>query len=1116
MKVLLSRYINDSKKYLYNLIKQKLSEEKTVYIVVPEQFTLGTELEAYEALNIDSTLNLRIKSFKTIINEILHLNGGRTLNFLSDSAKFLIIQSILLEVKDELRIFQKNIYSKDFIELLLNFMDQLVSNRVDIEVLKRILNLDNTENELKQKLHDIILIFEKFQKYKYDTNYHLIDRTDVAINKIEDTIKYKNISFFFYKFNDMSKQELEIVSKIDKISDLTFINITLDERLLTDIKENVEDYEVFDTSMKLLNSLSKKEFNNKIEYIKLDEKKSFTKNELFLDKLFSYNLFSINQTFNKLDNIYLTRTNNTNQEIENLAVNIKKDIINEKYKYSDIAIIVTNRSEYFEKIKKIFQINEIPYFIDESINLLRNPMIKYIKSMINMLNSNLSTVSISQFLKASFLQDLDDEINTFIAFISRRKIFGKMIFEDKYFKISENAKFYIDEDKENINKILMIRKILLNIIGETYEDSIIYKLKEKNDFKYFTNEIYNLFFNEILINSYNKYEQNLNEDEKDENKLIWDNFILLLDDIYKLISEKEIEFEKYSDILTSSIDNFKIGIIPPSQDQIIIGDIKRSRFNTVKKIYVVGMSNLYYPIINNDIDIFLDDEKQVLLNRGIELNNISENINSNDLLSFYELLYTSTEKLHFSYSLVNSSNESMGKASILDWVTAMMNSENYSKDELRYKDLIYSKTLINKYLPLKLLDIKNKVNIPNDEIIFIKKLLEKTSKYDGYQNVQNAIQLLRKDKTRKNISSDIAEKIYNLNKFSISQLESFNANPYEHFIKYGIKPREFNTYDISKLDTGNFMHEYMKYSIENLYNKQGVDNNLIFKKALESTFDDYKVEDSKNKYFINQLKKHSKSYLDIISEQIDFSSISKIFLEERYGNNAVFPAIKIKLDNNKVVNIEGKIDRVDEYDYKGSKYFRVIDYKTGNKTFNIAKIYHGVDLQLMLYLEAAVNSDKNGKAIGAFYQKLNNEISYEIMRNSEDKNKMFKDFKLEGIINNDENLFKILDEETDITRVNNSKIFKFDGRSYALEKKDNAVDDNFFKNIFEHNKKNIKQTVEKIKNGDISLRPYKMNNFSPYDYSKIKTISKDEDLRYEYLDNIDWKFVKEKLGEEHE
>ncbi|MFM1563575.1 hypothetical protein ABGF34_08085, partial [Helcococcus ovis] len=243
MKVLLSRYINDSKKYLYNLIEQKLIEGKTIYIVVPEQFTLGTELEAYQTLNIDSTLNLRIKSFKTIINEILHLNGGRTLNFLSDSAKFLIIQSILLEVKDELRIFQKNIYNKDFIELLLGFMEQIISNKINIYDLKNILESDQIQNELKQKLEDIFLIFEKFQKYKLYSNYHSIDRTDVAINSIENIEKYKNISFFFYKFNDMSKQEIEIVSKIDKISEFTLINITIDDRMLNNRKENVEDYE---------------------------------------------------------------------------------------------------------------------------------------------------------------------------------------------------------------------------------------------------------------------------------------------------------------------------------------------------------------------------------------------------------------------------------------------------------------------------------------------------------------------------------------------------------------------------------------------------------------------------------------------------------------------------------------------------------------------------------------------------------------------------------------------------------------------------------------------------------------------------------------------------------
>lgn len=102
MKLLLSRHLEQNKAVFYRSIKEKLNKNEMVYIIVPEQFTLGTEIEAYDKLNIESTFNLRIKSFKTIINEVLHNNGGRGYKFISDSTKFIILQSILLNKRNEL------------------------------------------------------------------------------------------------------------------------------------------------------------------------------------------------------------------------------------------------------------------------------------------------------------------------------------------------------------------------------------------------------------------------------------------------------------------------------------------------------------------------------------------------------------------------------------------------------------------------------------------------------------------------------------------------------------------------------------------------------------------------------------------------------------------------------------------------------------------------------------------------------------------------------------------------------------------------------------------------------------------------------------------------------
>lgn len=1116
MKILLSRYIKKSKEYFYNSIKEKLDNNEIVYIVVPEQFTLGTEIEAYEELGIESTLNLRIKSFKTIVNEILHSNGGRALNFISDSAKFVMIQSILLNIKEELRVFQKNIFDKDFIELVIKFIDEMSANKIEIENLLNIINSDISK-ELSTKLEDIIHILNEYNILKSRANYFVKDRNDLAIDNIKNMESYSKVSFYYYRFHDMSKQELEIMSKIDKISNYSLINIILDPILIDSHENNIEDDEVFDISKKFVKSINNTDLNNKVEYILLNDKSLLSNNELFLDNLFTYNLKAVSNRFSnkKLNNISISRSNNTSQEVENLAINIKKDIIKKGYNYKDIAILTTNSGEYFNKIKKNFSVNQIPYFIDETRNLLDNAMAKFIKSALNLLNQKISTQSIIQFLKSGFFSDKEYEINLFISFIKRRRIFGKMLFEDRYFNISAKQKYYLEEDEQIIKYVLEVRRLLIKIIGYFDDYKNLFKSGFLGDYKLFSKKIYEFISNPIFINAYKKYELEIDKGKIDENRIIWDKFIELLDDMYILTNKEEIEFERYIEILLSAIDNFKIGIIPPSQDQIIVGDIKRSRFNKVKKIYLLGMTSLYYPVPNNDTDIFLDEEKSEMIDKGIDIKSIKSSIRSNDLLSFYELLYTSENEISFSYSLINSSNEAMSPAFILEWVKAMIDNNKVNINEDNYHDYAYSVSQINKYLPKRIIELKTTNNISNDEKHFVKQLYSYLSKESKYTNVNNAIKILNRNKKREKINKEIINKIYNLDKFSVSQLEVFNQNPYDHFIRYGIKPREYDSYNISNMDTGNFMHEFLSESISELYKNNDVNLETIFNNTIKNVFADFRIEDSKNKFFMNKLKEHSNSYFNILQKQNKFSEFSNIYFEEKYGKYGKFPAIKIDV-NGKLISMEGKIDRVDEFEINGNKYFRVVDYKTGNKEFNIGKVYYGIDLQLLLYLEATTKSASNGKPIGAFYQQVNNEMPMELVELIDQRKELLDDFKLDGIINNDANVFKIIDQEVDLSKANTSNIFKFYGRKNSFFEKNNVIDETLFEKIFEHNKKIIKNTIIKISEGDISLKPYKLGDFNSYSYSKYRTISKDFDLEYIYLDKLNWEYVRERLEEDNE
>ncbi|EHR34667.1 hypothetical protein HMPREF9709_00637 [Helcococcus kunzii ATCC 51366] len=1119
MKVLLSRYIRKSKKCFYKKIKEMLDNDQIVYIVVPEQFTLGTEIEAYSELGIKSTLNLRIKSFKTIVNEILHSNGGRALNFISDSAKFVMLQSILFDIKEELRVFQKNIYDKDFIELLIKFIDEMADNMIGLEQLKLMIDHEDTSKELSSKLIDIIKIIEKYNEMKKLSDYYMMDRADLAVEKIKNMANYKDVSFFYYRFHDMSKRELEILSRIDKISNFSLINIIMDSDLFKNKNLNIEDEEVFDISSKFINSLYNPEFNNDIEILNIDNDEKQTSNELFLNDLFTYNLKKVKNKFatKKIDNVFITRANNTVQEVENLAISIKKDIINKDYKYCDIAILTTNSSEYFEKINKIFQINDIPIFLDENRDLLDNAMIKFLKSSLYLIDSNFTTASVVQFLKSSFFVDLEYKINLFISFITRRKIFGRMFFEDKYFTIPQLQKNYIEEDEENLTYIREIRDLLIDIVSFYGNIDEFFDTDKKADYKYFTMKIFNFISNPILLDSYMNYEKTLDEENSNENQLIWDSFIELLENMYNLNSREDISLSRYIDILISAIDNFKIGIIPPSQDQVIVGDVKRSRFNNVKKIYLLGMTSLYYPVPNNDTDIFLDEEKYEMIENGIEIKSVKSSIKSNDLLSFYELLNTASDEIVFSYSLVNGSNEAMNPAFILEWVKAMIPVENNRIEDLDYHDYVYSTSQINKYLPSKILELKENNQISTKEKSFIYGLRKYIEDNNKFKNVNYAINLQNTFRTRKNLPTDLVNKIFNLNKFSVSQLEQYRENPYDHFIKYGIKPREFDEFNISSLDTGNFMHEFLADSINKYFhnNEENIDLENIAEISINKTFENFRTEDNKNIFYINKLKENAENYFNVITKQLDFKKLSNVYLEERYGKYGKFPAINIAYKD-KEISLEGKIDRVDEYTINGEKYYSVIDYKTGNKTFNIAKLYYGIDLQLLLYLEAVINSKSNSKPIGAFYQQMNSNLPSSLVDKVDERNELFDDFKLDGVINNNKYVFKIIDENTDVSKVNKSKVFSFSGRKYSFTDKDNVISENDFKKIFKINKDNILESIINISDGDISLKTYKLDQYTPYSYSKYRTISKDFDLKYVYLDKINWYYVKERLEDEDE
>lgn len=1133
MKIITSRNPRNIQNYIYSKIRDDLADKKNIYYVVPEQFTLGTELDVFNSLGLKSMIDLKIKSFRSIINEVLSVCGGSQLNFISEFSQKLMVKLAVNDVRDDLKVYQKSINEEGFIDLLLEFFKIIKSNLLDAKKFKEIVR-ENTENKiLHNKLSDISLIYSMYENLIKKSDYESSDRIDLAISKIKDMRKFENTVFYFEQFNTMSRQEIALLNELEMTASDVFIGITIDSKMITNVKDNfiyeyeVEDGDVFDVSKRFINALQL--FNPEFTHLKNNEHENPTIDKL-LKKIFSYK----QPEKDNINNIYINRYNNTKEETEAIAININKDVFDNKLRYKDIAVVVSESNEYFKLLKREFRANNIPHFIDDHRNLLENPIAKYIKSSISLINSSFLAVDIITYIKHSFFNLDENKINIFQNYLTQRQIKGNMIFDERYFKLNDNdnvskhRSHYLEEDINNLGIVREVRDIFLKSIEE-FGDSLenINEYNDKTDtIGNYCRNIYAFISSKNAMQRIENYERWLSENSKndiiDENRLVWNEFVSILNDFSSIDEAYELDFKKFSQYLDQAVSEIKIGIVPPSQDQVIVGDFNRSRLRNIKKVYIVGLTNMYFPKPHNEADILLESEKEILIDSGMDIDNTHKKKNQKDLFALYNIISKATHEIVFSYSLINSSNEPMQEASIIDYIEQMIDDNNINIQGIDYKDNIFSKSRLSYYLPTILRKIKNSKLVEDSEKSFVRNVIDNIRNEEEYKEIITSIdesdRMLSKKKT---LSSSAIKNIFPESKgFSVSEIEKYIKCPYQHFINYGIKPRESKDFKVDLMDYGNITHKSFDYFVKNIEKDNREDLSTkdemsdftqgFFNESVGFYIDDYKLADAKNKYFISKLKDMIDVSLVVLNKQLEIVEPKNVFTEAKYGIGGDFPALRYDIDGT-TYYMQGIIDRVDHYQIDGKDYYRIIDYKTGNKRFDLSRVYHGLDLQLMVYLYTVISKDEQSEPIGAFYQVVKhryNDIGNDLILDEA----IIKNHMWDGIVVDDIKALRISDKSFNNNAYDNSEVIKYQGRAKDYSKKNNVVDKSMISNLIDRVNEKITSSIKNIKSGHIDVKPYKLNKETPCGYCAYRAICKFEFNDYNKLINYKAEDIKGILG----
>ena len=605
-----------------------------------------------------------------------------------------------------------------------------------------------------------------------------------------------------------------------------------------------------------------------------------------------------------------------------------------------------------------------------------------------------------------------------------------------------------------------------------------------------------------------------------------------LERLVDLLGEESVSIKVFKNILKTSFGYIEIGIIPPSKDQVIVGNIDRSRIPQVKALFILGVNEGVIPKIDESMPLFSDMDKLTLMQlcekADEKRSRLYDVVVHNPLYMGQFLVYyaftRAREKLYVSTIQADENGKALRPSIVFYKLRKLFGEIPFECDQLDALQaakpaLGYVGWQLRKYL-----DGQGEEGPWQDAMSWFmtsnewKERIRHLASYMAYTNQQEYL-------SEENAKSLYPEGLVT----NISQLELYRNCPCCYFIRYGLKASERKVLQWNAADIGTLFHSTLERYPKELakckatwvtatseQQDQCIEEALRYSAAKLSQ---NAKQDGRFAYTLKKARKMTKRAIGALTYQLKAGEFEPEAYEVSFGSEQM-PPIEIVLDNEHTIFLKGQIDRVDVYTKDGEgKYIKVLDYKSGNKNFSLLELYHGLQLQLLLYLDAYLRLNEKNKAAGMFYFHIDTRtVKYETgMELSEALTKQLKQYKLSGLAVDD---VDILDKmESGVKGEILPAKAKKDG---TLGSGASVASEAQFRQLIEYMHDLIRGLGKDMLAGKISAKPCKLKEKDACAFCKYHTICQfdttNKDNTYEQLSPLGNKEIWEELakgGEEH-
>ncbi|MBQ4067356.1 MAG: PD-(D/E)XK nuclease family protein [Clostridia bacterium] len=894
--------------YVKKKMGEALAQNKKCLLIIPEQQALFWDTVTAECFAPTDAFNIEAVSFKRLADSIFRRFGGSAKNYLNEAQRSLLMWNAIASVSPRLKAYKSPDREDRYVPLMLRGVNELKLYSITAEDIMDIAEkTEDSGSSLSLRLHDLSLIYAAYDallRQSYDDPEEIPDALAKVLSEHDC---FENTSVFIDSFYTLTPKEIKVVREIFRSADSTLLTFAMGEE------------DAGDPNMEYVTSYMK-EMTRCASRLGLDVERTYLpdgRREVF--SYLSANMWNYAAAPFEGDCSGISAVKCPDRYDEAVLAGAKiRELVAGGARFCDIACV----SADFELYRGICDIElerqGIPVYVSGKTSVTSQPALRLLLSAANVCAGGWKREDMVALSKTGLCSLTADETDAFEIYTEKWRIRGKKKYcgdpwamnADGY-SLTQSPRAHTMMTLANVAKEKLAPPIeaFYEVFPGTVKDACTAAYKLLCDFS-----VYSQLKSEVaLLEAAGKLA------EAQKKSQVWGALISVLDTLALCVPDAVVDARRFAALLRHTADTCHIGSIPDGIDRVVLGSVGSVRLDSIKHLIILGAKSGEFPRVPKETGFFGDRDRQILLSHGIEISPDTEKRRREEMFRFTETVCAPSETL--TLMIPSSDGECHPSMGALRLTALVPHMETWD------------------------------FTVPEGERVIRLRGSSDEALSEAPLSADN-------DRTTGAALARLFDKDINLTQ---TKIECFTACAFKYYCRHILHLDEGGKASLKPSEVGTFVHSVLEHFMKDAVSSTfPLEESAVISKT-ERLIREYKEkvkpsgEQDYADYLFDRLTKSINLFARALNEEFAQSRFTPYSFELEVGFSKDLPALPIRLENGHDLTVRGVVDRVDILRENGKVYIRVVDYKTGPKTFSLTKALRGENIQLLLYLFALCN-----------------------------------------------------------------------------------------------------------------------------------------------------------------